>query len=76
MFQPTMKERINMISESTKARLTALIDKDYIRQREALIPLATARASKEFGAKPRYDNAANWTRVFFAEMDRLWRAKG
>ena len=72
-----------MISESTKARLTALIDKDYIRQREALIPLATARANKEFGRKgpggpDNQDHAeytANWTRVFFAEMERLWRAK-
>ena len=72
-----------MISESTKARPTALIDRNYIREREALIPLAVKRANKEFGArgpggkdiKANAEYAANWSRVYHAEMQRLWRER-
>ncbi len=71
-----------MISKSLEARLSALIDQDYIRKRNALIPLAEKRANKEYGAHPPKGNvkakaeyAAKWSRVFHAEIERLWKKR-
>ncbi len=63
---------------------THLIDKDYIRERDKLIPAAVKRANKEFGAQgPRGKDtkanerySANWTRVYHAELERPWRERG
>ncbi len=62
---------------------THLIDKDYIQERDKLIPAAVERANKEFGAhgpggkdiKANMAYAANWSRVYHAEVSRLWRER-
>ena len=72
-----------MITESMKARLTALIDQDYIRERNTFIPIAEKRANKEFGRqspkgkdiKAKTEYAANWNRVYHAELERLWKGR-
>ena len=72
-----------MITESMKVRLHALIDQDYIRERNTLIRFAEKRANKEFGAQgPRGKDtkanerySANWTRVYHAELERLWKER-
>ena len=65
-------------------RLHHLIDQDYIRERNAFIPIAEKRANKEFGrqspkgkdVKVKTEYTANWNRVYHAELERLWRERG
>ena len=72
-----------MISESTKARLTALIDRNYERECNALIPEAEKFANKQFGARgPGGSNntaqmewIAKWNKCFHAKRDRLYRER-
>jgi hypothetical protein len=70
-----------MISESMKARLTALIDPLYERECNALIPIAVKFANKQYGAKgpdgatkkAHMEWAAKWSKCFHAKRDRLYR---
>ena len=71
-----------MTTESMKARLTALIDKDYIREINALIPLAEKFANQQFGkavpkgsVKVKAEWAAKWTFCFIQKRDRLYRER-
>lgn len=72
-----------MLTKSMKKRFTALIDPEYIREREALIPEAEAFADKQFGRKgPGGNNikanveyARKWSGCFMAKLDRLYRER-
>ena len=71
-----------MTTESMKARLTALIDKDYIREINALIPEAEKFANQQFGksgpkgsVKVKAAWAAKWTLCFIQKRERLYREK-
>ena len=71
-----------MTTESMKARLTALIDKDYIREINALIPLAEKFANQQFGNTSPFGSvkvkaawAAKWTLCFIQKRERLYREK-
>lgn len=59
-----------MISDATKKRLTALIDPEYERQRNALHPEAEKYADKKFDRK-----SGQWCRCFLETVDRLWRER-
>lgn len=57
-----------------------MINREYIRKRDALIPRAENVANKKHGAcRPKTKNkaelkswAGKWNHTFFATMDKLW----
>ena len=72
-----------MISESMKARLTALIDPEYERAVNACIPEAEKFANKQFGVRgpggtnntAQMEWIAKWNKCFHAKRDRLYRER-
>ena len=62
---------------------THLIDEEYIREVNALDPVAEKFANQQFGkaspkgsVKLKAEWAAKWSHRFHAEMQKLWRERG